>query len=246
MGKLAKKCNEKANRNPRKFDVYAEKWDEKIKRLDDRHGRSYFSNGRNSFLYNWRACKRSIYARTWYHRTSSKFVFKLYQVIKLWFKNTCTPYQNKSSIDLIFQKIVTTLSDFIYVETADSQTKDKTGQNESSSNEQELEDQLMGLGERWTVLCNWVEHRASLLEMLQGDINTFYHIKKTLSTWIEETEKCLKTMEQQSSSNSDPNLDITLNTPLIINQLKELKVRLDSALKIQIIPGNCSILISTI
>ena len=139
---------------------------------------------------------------------------------------------------MIFQKIVTTLSDFIYVETADSQTKDKTGQNESSSNEQELEDQLMGLGERWTVLCNWVEHRASLLEMLQGDINTFYHIKKTLSTWIEETEKCLKTMEQESSSNSDPNLDITLNTPLIINQLKELKVRLDSALKIQFIQGN--------
>ena len=108
----------------------------------------------------------------------------------------------------------------------------------------------MGLGERWTVLCNWVEHRASLLEMLQGDINTFYHIKKTLSTWIEETEKCLKTMEQQSSSNSDPNLDITLNTPLIINQLKELKVRLDSALKIQYIEGNLyinnSILISTI
>ena len=149
--------------------------------------------------------------------------------------NTCIAYPNKLSSDLIFQKIVTTLSDFIYVETADSQTKDKTGQNESSSNEQELEDQLMGLGERWTVLCNWVEHRASLLEMLQGDINTFYHIKKTLSTWIEETEKCLKTMEQQSSSNSDPNLDITLNTPLIINQLKELKVRLDSALKIQII-----------
>ena len=134
-------------------------------------------------------------------------------------KDYCEQFFNS-----LFQKIVTTLSDFIYVETADSQTKDKTGQNESTSNEQELEDQLMGLGERWTVLCNWVEHRASLLEMLQGDINTFYHVKKTLSTWIEETEKCLKTMEQQSSSNSDPNLDLTLNTPLIINQLKELKV----------------------
>ena len=127
---------------------------------------------------------------------------------------------------MIQQKIVTTLSDFIYVETGDIQTKEKfqIGLGDLSNNEQELEDQLMGLGERWTVLCNWVEHRASLLEILQGDIKSFYHIKETLSAWINETEKSLKHMEQESSFHSDPNLDLSTNTPLLLSQIKELKV----------------------
>ena len=126
----------------------------------------------------------------------------------------------------ILQKIVTTLSDFIYVETSDIQTKEKVqlGLSDMSNNEQELEDELMGLGERWTVLCNWVEHRANLLEIVQGDISNFHHIKNTLSTWIDKTEKSLKNMEQESSSHSDPNLDLSLNTPLLLNQIKELKV----------------------
>ena len=85
----------------------------------------------------------------------------------------------------------------------------------------------MGLGERWTVLCNWVEHRANLLELLQGDITKFHHIKQKLSAWIGDTEKTLKNMEQESSSHSDPNLDLSLNTPLLISQINELKVRIN-------------------
>ena len=44
------------------------------------------------------------------------------------------------------QKIVTTLSDFIYVDTGDVQNtqKHQEGSSDQSSNEQELEDQLMG------------------------------------------------------------------------------------------------------
>ena len=85
----------------------------------------------------------------------------------------------------------------------------------------------MGLGERWTVLCNWVEHRANLLELVQGDITKFHHIKQKLSAWIGDTEKTLKNMEQESSSHSDPNLDLSLNTPLLISQINELKVRIN-------------------
>ena len=127
------------------------------------------------------------------------------------------------------QKIVSTLSDFIYVETSDGQTKEKNQAclSDTSNKEQELEDQLMGLGERWTVLCNWVEHRANLLEIVQEDINHFNHIKKDIVTWIDETEIVLKNMEQESSFNSDPNQDMSVNTPLIIGQMKELKVRHD-------------------
>ena len=85
----------------------------------------------------------------------------------------------------------------------------------------------MGLGERWTVLCNWVEHRANLLELVQGDITKFHHIKQKLSAWMGDTEKTLKNMEQESSSHSDPNLDLSLNTPLLISQINELKVRIN-------------------
>lgn len=113
------------------------------------------------------------------------------------------------------------------METGDAQSKQKhqVGLSDTSNKEQELEDQLMGLGERWTVLCNWVEHRANLLEIVQEDINQFNHIKTDLVTWIDETEIALKSMEQESSFSSDPNLDISVNTPLIIGQMKELKVR---------------------
>ena len=102
--------------------------------------------------------------------------------------------------------------------------QNKIVSSDTTNSEQELEDQLMGLGERWTVLCNWVEHRASLLEILHGDIKRFHKIKENLSTWIDATEKSLKTMEQESSFHSDPNLDLSINTPLLISQIKELKV----------------------
>ena len=72
MGKLAEKCDETSDRNPRKFNVYAKERDEKTERLDDRYGRSHFSNGGNSFYYHWSTCQRSNHARGWYHRTSGK------------------------------------------------------------------------------------------------------------------------------------------------------------------------------
>ena len=119
------------------------------------------------------------------------------------------------------------MSDFIYVETGEAQqTKEKTQVelSESSNKEQELEDQLMGLGERWTVLCNWVEHRANQLEIAQDDINHFNHNKKDLVTWMDKTEIVLKNMEQESSLHSDTNVDTSDITSLIIGQMKKLKV----------------------
>ena len=125
------------------------------------------------------------------------------------------------------QKIVSTLSDFIYVDTGDTPTKEtKTGSSSVSvvNKEQELEDQLMALGERWTVLCNWVEHRANLLEIAEEEVNQFSDNKADLVAWIDKTEIALKKMEQDSFQQSDQSLDASSKMPLIMAQMKQLKV----------------------
>ena len=81
------------------------------------------------------------------------------------------------------------LADFVYIDVTaqDGQAAAAAGTppggGESTSNkEQDLEDQLMALGERWSVLCTWVEDRSSAIEVLREDLRQLEAQRLDIST----------------------------------------------------------------
>ena len=118
---------------------------------------------------------------------------------------------------------VHSISNFIYVETtvnnsssgddsSSSSKKDfKSGQNNVKS-EMDLEGQLMALGERWTVLCTWVEERAEILRITRDELELLEREKDRLTVWLDKRGNALREMDRNPSDNPD---DLLLQGQLI-------------------------------
>ena len=108
---------------------------------------------------------------------------------------------------------VHSISNFIYVETTvnnsssgdDSSSSKKdfnSGQNNVKS-EMDLEGQLMALGERWTVLCTWVEERAEILRITRDELELLEREKDRLTQWLDKRGNALREMDRNPSDNPD-------------------------------------------
>lgn len=64
------------------------------------------------------------------------------------------------------------------------------------SGEQDLEGQLMALGERWTVLCTWVEERAEILRITRDELELLEREKERLILWLDQSEGALREMDR--------------------------------------------------
>ena len=117
---------------------------------------------------------------------------------------------------------VHSISNFIYVETTvnnsssgdDSSSSKKdfnSGQNNVKS-EMDLEGQLMALGERWTVLCTWVEERAEILRITRDELELLEREKDRLTVWLDKRGNALREMDRNPSDNPD---DLLLQGQLI-------------------------------
>ena len=117
---------------------------------------------------------------------------------------------------------VHSISNFIYVETTvnnsssgdDSSNSKKdfnSGQNNVKS-EMDLEGQLMALGERWTVLCTWVEERAEILRITRDELELLEREKDRLTVWLDKRGNALREMDRNPSDNPD---DLLLQGQLI-------------------------------
>ena len=116
---------------------------------------------------------------------------------------------------------VHSISNFIYVETTvnnsssgdDSSSKKdfNSGQNNVKS-EMDLEGQLMALGERWTVLCTWVEERAEILRITRDELELLEREKDRLTVWLDKRGNALREMDRNPSDNPD---DLLLQGQLI-------------------------------
>ena len=103
------------------------------------------------------------------------------------------------------QKTADSLADFVYIDTQGSE----------SSSEQDLEDQLMALGERWSVLCTWVQERSHRIETLKEELRQLEIQRLDITEWISNAESSLRKMEQESCRNP---------TEVASTQLKNLQV----------------------
>ena len=98
------------------------------------------------------------------------------------------------------------ISNFIYVETENtSKVTDlqRTNEKSDTKSEVDLEGQLMALGERWTVLCTWVEERGEILRITRDELGLLESEKKRLNEWLERSESSLREMDRNPSDNRD-------------------------------------------
>ena len=92
------------------------------------------------------------------------------------------------------------LADFVYIDIAQEHLHPAASDSEQQqqvSTEQDLEDQLMALGERWSILCTWVEERSQTIEALKEDLRQLEVQRLNLTEWMAGAEHDLKHMEQQ-------------------------------------------------
>lgn len=107
------------------------------------------------------------------------------------------------------QDTVHSISNFIYVETengarqTDDDTCSKAGDAEEEIDETDLEGQLMALGERWTVLCTWVEERAEILRITRDELELLEREKDRLTKWLDHRESALREMDRNPSENHE-------------------------------------------
>ena len=99
---------------------------------------------------------------------------------------------------------VHSISNFIYVETEKQQQQQHS---QSTTNEVkseiDLEGQLMALGERWTVLCTWVEERAEILRITRDELELLEREKERLIQWLDKRENALRDMDRNPSDNPE-------------------------------------------
>jgi hypothetical protein len=106
---------------------------------------------------------------------------------------------------------VHSISNFIYVETetatgsgsGTSSTED-SGKSEVCKDDAfddggDLEGQLMALGERWTVLCTWVEERGMRLSCIRDELELLEREKERLTAWLDRREGVLREMDRTPS-----------------------------------------------
>ena len=122
-----------------------------------------------------------------------------------------------------FQSTVHSISNFIYVETDQNESQSerrRSGSNTDAGDDDsivisvnnteleecdqsDLEGQLMALGERWTVLCTWVEERAEILRITRDELDLLEREKQRLSDWLNDRECVLREMDRNPSDNPE-------------------------------------------
>ena len=102
---------------------------------------------------------------------------------------------------------VHSISNFIYVETENGAKSEiggsQSGKTEEECDQSDLEGQLMALGERWTVLCTWVEERAEILRITRDELELLEREKERLIEWLDDRESSLREMDRNPSDNQD-------------------------------------------
>ena len=61
----------------------------------------------------------------------------------------------------------------------------------------------MALGERWTVLCTWVEERAEVLRITRDELGLLEREKERLTAWLDKREGALREMDRNPSEIHD-------------------------------------------
>ena len=69
--------------------------------------------------------------------------------------------------------------------------------------EVDLEGQLMALGERWTVLCTWVEERGEINRIIRDELELMEREKERLTAWLDLREGALREMDRHPSDSRD-------------------------------------------
>ena len=107
------------------------------------------------------------------------------------------------------------ISNFIYVETettdvntsgttsSTQNSKDDVCKDDAFDDDVDLEGQLMALGERWTVLCTWVEERGMRLSCIRDELELLEREKERLTAWLDKREGVLREMDRNPSDCRD-------------------------------------------
>ena len=96
---------------------------------------------------------------------------------------------------LHFQPMVNRVSHFIFLE-ADPTTT-------SASDPPDLEGQVMAQGERWNILCSWVEDRSLALNRMRLKLEDLKNDVSVFDRWLTSTEEMLRQMERNPSSETE-------------------------------------------
>ena len=95
----------------------------------------------------------------------------------------------------------------------------------------QMEDQLVALGERWAHICQWAEERWSKLHLLVTHHTRIHENMHKIQSWIETNETIIKQME------SEPVIEFAT----VFDRMKQLKVWLISHLTVFYYPDlRCS------
>lgn len=110
--------------------------------------------------------------------------------------------KRKTTFTYSLQDTVQSISNFIYVETEANRSN---GNEDKASKEGEvdLEGQLMALGERWTVLCTWVEEKAQILRITRDELELLESEKERLTGWLDKREGVLREMDRNPSDSRE-------------------------------------------
>jgi hypothetical protein len=79
----------------------------------------------------------------------------------------------------------------------------------------------MAQGERWMILCAWVEERATALQRMRLKLEELEIDGSMLDRWMTRTEESLRLMERNPSSDSDE----------LSRQARSIKVRSSTDIK---------------
>ena len=93
------------------------------------------------------------------------------------------------------QPMVNLVSHFILLEQESSGS--------SGSDTQDLEGQVMAQGERWMIICAWVEDRSTSLQRMRLKLADLEEDVDQLDRWMTRTEESLRQMEMDPSTETD-------------------------------------------
>ena len=88
------------------------------------------------------------------------------------------------------QEVVNSLSHMVVME---------EGQSNGEATEDDLEDQLTALGEKWAHVCRFVEERGNVLELVANNWQLLKDEEANFNEWICKLEKRLNEMEESAS-----------------------------------------------
>ncbi|CAG7815669.1 unnamed protein product [Allacma fusca] len=103
--------------------------------------------------------------------------------MKFHFETVRQRHQDLSKKIIEMQSRVISLSDLVLV--VDSSNE---AQGDDAAAESTLEDQLQGLSERWSVICNWTEKRSKLLSKVQDSHDRWENDSQRIGAWLKNIE----------------------------------------------------------